>query len=78
MKLFFTGMVQVFFVAMNTYFISREFWQGVLVCGFTISLIWSWNVKRIVFGDFNDRLLYSFGAATGSLLGMVLSKYILR
>lgn len=78
MKLFFTGMVQVFFVAMNTYFISRAFWQGVLVCGFSISLIWSWNVKRIVFGDFNDRLLYSLGAAIGSLLGMFLSKYIAR
>lgn len=77
MKLFLTGFLQVFFVACNTYFISKSFYMGVFICGLIISLIWSWNVKKIVFGTFNDRIIYAFGAAFGSLLGLIISKLIL-
>ena len=77
MKLFLTGFLQVFFVSCNTYFISKSFYIGVFICGLIISLIWSWNVKKIVFGTFNDRIVYAFGAAFGSLLGLILSKLIL-
>jgi hypothetical protein len=77
MKLFLTGFLQVFFVACNTYFISKSFYIGVFICGLIISLIWSWNVKKIVFGTFNDRIIYAFGAAFGSLLGLIISKLIL-
>ena len=77
MKLFLTGFLQVFFVACNTYFISKSFYMGVFICGLIISLIWSWNVKKIVFGTFNDRIVYAFGAAFGSLLGLIISKLIL-
>lgn len=77
MKLFLTGFLQVFFVACNTYFISKSFYIGVFFCGLIISLIWSWNVKKIVFGTFNDRIVYAFGAAFGSLLGLIISKLIL-
>lgn len=77
MKLFLTGFLQVFFVACNTYFISKSFYIGVFICGLIISLIWSWNVKKIVFGTFNDRIFYAFGAAFGSLLGLIISKLIL-
>jgi len=77
MKLFLTGFLQVFFVACNTYFISKSFYIGVFICGLIISLIWSWNVKKIVFGTFNDRIVYAFGAAFGSLLGLIISKLIL-
>jgi hypothetical protein len=77
MKLFLTGFLQVFFVACNTYFISKSFFIGVFICGLIISLIWSWNVKKIVFGTFNDRIIYAFGAAFGSLLGLIISKLIL-
>ena len=77
MKLFLTGFLQVFFVACNTYFISKSFYMGVFICGLIISLIWSWNVKKIVFGTFNDRIIYAFGAAFGSLFGLIISKLIL-
>ena len=72
-NLFFTGFIQVFFVAMNTVFLSKNLYLPVFGCAFIISLIWSWNVKRVVFGTFKERLLYSFGAASGSLLGLVAS-----
>lgn len=73
MKLFTTGFVQVFFVAINTYFLSKEFYIGVFICGTIISLIWSWNVKRVAFGSLRDRLFYSFGAGFGSIAGLLVS-----
>jgi len=78
MKLFLTGFIQVFFVAINTYFISKAIYLGVFICGFTISLFWSWNVKRISIGSLKDRLLYSFGTGLGSLLGLVVSVLIFK
>lgn len=71
--LFTTGFFQVLFVAINTYFISKEFYVGVLLCGFIISLIWSWNVKRVAFGTKQDRLIYATGAGVGSLMGLLIS-----
>jgi hypothetical protein len=76
MKLFITGFVQVFFVAINTYFISKQFYLGVFSCGFMISLIWSWNVKKIAFGTWTDRLYYASGAAFGSVAGAYLGHIV--
>lgn len=73
MKLFTTGFIQVFFVAINTYFLSKEFYIGVFICGFIISLIWSWNVKKVAFGTFKDRFYYALGAGCGSLFGLIVS-----
>lgn len=78
LKLFTTGFVQVFFVAINTYFLSKEFYFGVLICGFIISLIWSWNVKKVAFGTFTDRIFYAFGAGFGSLFGLIVSMLFLK
>lgn len=77
-KLFITGFVQVFFVAVNTYFLSKEFFLGVFVCGFMISLIWSWNVKKVAFGSLADRIMYALGAAFGSVFGLVVSTLIIK
>ncbi len=76
MNLFITGFVQVFFVAINTYLISIKKYEGVFICGFLISFIWSWNVKKVAFGTTKDRLLYSLGAGMGSLFGLVVSVFI--
>ena len=55
MKLFTTGFLQVFFVVINTYFISKGYLLGIIICGFIISFIWSHNVKKIAFGSEYDR-----------------------
>lgn len=73
MKLFLTGFTQVFFVSINTFFISKAIYGGVLICGFLISFVWSWNVKKVAFGTMQDRLWYSFGAGVGSLVGLIVS-----
>ena len=73
MKLFMTGVVQVYFVAINTVFLSKELYVGVFFAAFMISMVWSYNIKKIVFGTMTDRVLYSLGATVGSLLGLFTS-----
>ena len=75
-KLFTTGFTQVFLVVLNTYFITREFLLGILACGFLISFVWSHNVKKIAFGSELDRIIYSLGAMTGSILAFYFGKSI--
>jgi hypothetical protein len=72
MKIFITGFLQVFFVSVNTYLISKVLFLGIFICAFTISFIWSYNVTRIALGTFKEKLTYSFGAGLGSLLGTYL------
>jgi hypothetical protein len=76
LSLFATGFIQVWFVAVNTYFLSKEFYIGVFFAAFMISLIWSFNVKKIAFGNKYDRIIYAIGASLGSLSGLQFSIYI--
>ena len=75
-KLFTTGFTQVFLVVLNTYFITREFLLGILACGFLISFVWSHNVKKVAFGSEWDRIIYSLGAMTRSILAFYFGKLI--
>ena len=74
--LFLTGFAQVYFVAVNTYFLANEVHIGVLFAAFMISLIWSFNVKRIAFGSISDRVVYALGASFGSVFGLWSSSFI--
>jgi hypothetical protein len=76
--LFFTGFLQVFFVSVNTCFLAKEIYIGVLFAAFSISMIWSYNIKKIVFGTFTERIVYSLGATAGSLLGLYTSSYLIK
>lgn len=76
LSLFSTGFIQVFFVAVNTYFIANELYLGVLIAAFMISLVWSFNVKKVAFGSTTDRVVYAFGATCGSLVGLWSSSFI--
>lgn len=77
LKLALTGFVQVVFVAGNTVFISNYQLLGNLLTAFGISFIWTYNVKRIAFGDSMDRLAYAIGASLGSVTGTVLASAVL-
>ena len=78
MQLFFTGFLQVLFVAINTYMIAHRYYICVFIFGFLISLIWTWNVKRVVFGTITDRLCFAFGAGVGALSGVIVSVGIVK
>lgn len=68
-NLFLTGLLQVFLVAMNTVFISSGLVIPMLLTGFLISIVWSWNIKKIAFSNVKERITYSSGAAVGTGLG---------
>ena len=76
--LFATGFIQVVFVAINTWQIAHKKYWGIFPVGFMISFVWSFNVKRIAFGDTTDRLAYALGAGFGTLAGVFIAKLIYR
>lgn len=78
MQLAFTGFLQVFFVGANTAFISHYALLGNLLTAFMISWIWTFNVKRVAFGDKADRMYYAGGAAVGSVTGTIAANFLLR
>lgn len=71
-----TAFVQVIFVAANTVFISAHQLLPNFITGFLISLVWTFNVKRVAFGDLTDRWFYATGAAFGSVSGTVVAGWI--
>lgn len=73
-----TGFVQVYFVAVNTVFLSRAMYSGVVVAAFLVSFVWSFNVKKVAFGTTADRVIYSVGAMTGSVVGLATSDFLIR
>lgn len=68
-----TGFLQVIFVAANTVFIAHYELVANVITAFLISLIWTWNVKKVAFGNTADRYAYATGAAFGSLAGTVIA-----
>lgn len=72
--LFITGCLQVLLVSFNVYQIANGIYLGAVIIGFSISAIWTFNVKNVVFGTNWDRVIYSMGSAVGTFLGMVLAQ----
>ncbi len=72
------GFSQVFLVGVQTYLISREKVYHVFIVGVLISLVWTWNVKRIAFHGWGQSLCYSLGAGVGSVVGLVLAMNLVR
>lgn len=82
-ELFTTGLIQVVLVCLNTYQIavyavtkSPLLLLGIIVMGFLISFIWTFNVKKVAFGDMSNRIAYASGAATGSCVGVLMGSLI--
>jgi hypothetical protein len=78
MKLLITGFVQVFFVAANTYLIAQRLYIGIFFAAFMISIIWSWNIKKIAISTMQERIIYSFGAAIGSVCGVYATDLLIK
>jgi hypothetical protein len=74
--IFLTGYAQVFLVSANTYFISRTTWTGIAICGFGISYLWTYNVKKVAIGSAAEQVTYATGAMLGGLSGVIIAKLI--
>lgn len=65
------GLIQVYFIAINTYFISKEIFVGVAIASFIISLLWAFNVRKVTSStSYIDRIFYALGATLGSVVGL--------
>ena len=76
LTIFAAGFAQVFLVSANVYFISRTTWIGIGICGFGISYLWTFNVKKISIGSKTDQMIYATGAMVGGLAGVLMAKSI--
>lgn len=72
-SIFLTSLIQVSLVAMNVNFISKGLVIPMLITGFSISLVWTFNIKKMAFGNWSDRIVYSVGATIGTGLGYIIS-----
>lgn len=77
-SLFLTALLQVTFVAMNVTFISEKKILPMLITGFLISLIWTFNVKKVAFGTNWDRVIYAVGAMCGTGIGYLISHSLIK
>lgn len=68
--LFGQGVVYVGLQAANVVQLARHHYVGAFIVGFLISLLWSWNVKGVAFRSGWGGVVYAFGAAVGTILGL--------
>ena len=76
--LFTKGFLQVYFIVINTYMVAFGSVLGVFVTSFAASWVWSLNVKSVAAGDANTRMIYSTGAAVGSVLALYSGALLLK
>lgn len=77
LKIYFTSFLQVGFVCVNTVLISKGYVLCIFLASITISLIWSYNVAKIALSNFKEKIIYSFGAGSGSVIGYYFINYFL-
>lgn len=75
--IFKTSFLQVFFISINTIFLSKGIYIGVALAGFLISYLWVSNVKKANIATKTDQIIYSLGAMTGGLFGLLLTDVVL-
>lgn len=72
-RLFFQGCIYVGLQAANVVQLARHHYVGAFIVGFLISLVWSRNVKDISCRSGWAGVVYSFGAACGTVIGLFIS-----
>lgn len=75
-SIFFSSLLQIFFVSVNTILISKEMIIQAGVCGFLLSLVWTFNIRRIGLASWGERISYCLGAGIGTSGGILFIKGI--
>ena len=76
MKTFFQSFFQIALVSISTVLITKHLYYGVFVVAFLISLLWTFNVSRIAVSTIKQKLIYSLGAGTGAVCGVLLTQLL--
>jgi len=74
--IFIAPYVQIMFVAINTILMVEHMVTLVFINTFLLNLIWTYNVKRVAFGNMTVNITYALGASCGSITGMYIAKLI--
>lgn len=74
--IFLLALLQLTLGCMNTIFITNNKIILMLLVSFVIEVVYTFNVRKIVFGGRMDRLIYSFGGMCGTGLGYFLANYM--
>jgi hypothetical protein len=75
-RTFIYAYLQVLLVVINTWQVANQKFLGAIIVGFLISLVWTFNVKRVAFGEWSTRLIYSTGASLGTASGLIITSII--
>ena len=76
MRTFFQSFLQVGLVSISTIFITKHLYYGIFIVGFLISLLWTFNVSRIAISSIKQKIIYSLGAGTGAVCGVLLTQLL--
>ena len=76
MKTFFQSFFQIALVSISTVLITKHLYFGVFVVAFLISLLCTFNVSRIAVSTIKQKLIYSLGAGTGAVCGLLLTQLL--
>lgn len=71
-RFFFMSFVQVGLVALNTKFIAVNNIVAVFSISVLISLVYSFNITRIVCSNLKERMLYALGAGCGAVVALTI------
>ena len=75
-SIFLSSLLQIFFVSVNTILISKELIIQAGICGFLLSLVWTFNIRRIGLASWSERISYCLGAGLGTSGGILFIKTI--
>ena len=76
MKTFFQSFLQIGLVSVSTILITKHLYYGIFFVAFLISLLWTFNVSRIAISTIKQKLIYSLGAGTGAVCGVLLTQLL--
>ena len=71
---FVMAFMQVFFVSINVYFISRVYYTGIIFTSFAINVLWMYNVNGMAR---KKSWLYPLGATFGCVAGLKLGEFLI-
>lgn len=73
-RTFLYAYTQVMLVVINTWQVAHQKFFEAIIVGFLISLVWTFNIKRIAFGEWETRLTYCLGASLGTASGLLITQ----
>lgn len=76
MKNFFLAWLQVTLISLNTWQIANGKILGALIVGFSISLVWTFNIEHITKSTLTMKIIYAAGASCGTATGLLLAAKI--